>query len=46
MPKSAPSLKQEEALDVAAFVNSRPRPKFVASHPEVIERVIPLPKGK
>ncbi|SDF34672.1 c-type cytochrome [Desulfovibrio legallii] len=46
MPKSAPSLSQEEALDVAAFVNSRPRPKFVASHPETIERVIPLPEGK
>lgn len=46
MPKNAPSLTPEQALDVAAFVHAKPRPKFVSTHPEAIERVIPLPKGK
>ena len=43
MPKSSPSLTEEQAMDVAAFVHEQPRPKFVATHPNKIERVIPLP---
>lgn len=46
MPKNAPSLTQEQALDVAAFVHGQPRPNFVSTHPDAIERVIPLPEGK
>ena len=46
MPKNAPSLTQEQALDVAAFVNGKPRPKFVSTGPDKIKRVIPLPEGK
>ena len=35
-----------EAIDVAAFVNGKPRPKFVSTGPDKIKRVIPLPEGK
>ncbi|WP_338668698.1 c-type cytochrome [Pseudodesulfovibrio methanolicus] len=43
MPKTDPTLTQEQALDVAAYAHEQPRPKFVATHPNKIERVIPLP---
>jgi len=43
MPKSDPSLTQEQALDVAAYAHEQPRPKFTATHPNKIERTIPLP---
>jgi thiosulfate dehydrogenase len=46
MPKNAPSLTQEQALDVAGFVHEKPRPKFVSTHPDKVERVIPLTEGK
>jgi thiosulfate dehydrogenase len=46
MPKSAPSLTPEQALDVAGFVHEQPRPKFVATHPDKIKQNIPLEKGK
>lgn len=42
MPKSSPSLTQEQALDVAGFVHEKPRPKFVATHPGKVVQVIPL----
>jgi thiosulfate dehydrogenase len=29
MPLGDPSLSEQEALDIAAFVNSKPRPKFI-----------------
>jgi thiosulfate dehydrogenase len=43
MPKTDPNLTQEQALDVAAYAHEQPRPKFTATHPNKIERVIPLP---
>lgn len=46
MPKSGATLSQEQALDVAGFVHTKPRPKFVSTHPDVIKREIPLPEGK
>ncbi|MDY3810776.1 c-type cytochrome [Desulfovibrio sp. PG-178-WT-4] len=46
MPKNAPSLTQEQAIDVTGFVNARPRPQFVSAGPDKIKRVIPLPEGK
>lgn len=46
MPKNAPSLTQEQALDVAAFVNSQPRPHFASTHSDKIKRTIPLPEGQ
>lgn len=46
MPKDAPSLSQEQALDVAAFVHEKPRPKFVATHSNAVVREIPLPEVK
>ncbi len=45
MPKSAPSLSKEQALDVAGFVHEQPRPHFVADHSEKIVRTIPLEGG-
>lgn len=46
MPKNAPSLNPEQALDVAAFVNGKPRPRFVSTHSDKIKITIPLPEGK
>lgn len=46
MPKNAPSLTQEQAIDVAGFVHEKPRPEFVATHPDKIKRIIPLPTGE
>ena len=46
MPKNAPSLTQEQAIDVAGFVHEKPRPKFVGTHPDKIELVIPLSVGE
>lgn len=46
MPKNAPSLTQEQAIDVAGFVHEQPRPKFVSTHPDKIRRLIPLSEGK
>ncbi|MHC1711048.1 MAG: c-type cytochrome [Solidesulfovibrio sp.] len=46
MPKNAPVLTQEQALDVAAFAHDKPRPKFVGTHPDKVEREIALPSGK
>lgn len=46
MPKSSPSLTQEQALDVAAFVNAQPRPHMASAPSDKIERLIPLPEGK
>jgi thiosulfate dehydrogenase len=46
MPKNAPSLSQEQALDVAGFVHEKPRPHFTATHPDKIEREIALPAGQ
>jgi len=46
MPKNGPTLTQEQAIDVAGFVHEKPRPRFVATHPDKIEREIPLPEGK
>ncbi len=46
MPKNAPSLTKEQALDVAAFVNAQPRPHQESSGSGAIKRVIPLPEGK
>ncbi len=46
MPKNAPSLTQEQAIDVAGFVHEKPRPAFVSTGPDKIERLIPLPEGK
>lgn len=46
MPKSGASLTQEQALDVAAFVHEKPRPKLVSTHPDIVVREIPLPEGK
>lgn len=46
MPKNAPSLTQEQALDVAAYIHEKPRPKFVPTHPDKIVRLIPLTEGK
>ena len=46
MPKNAPSLSQEEALDVAGYIHERPRPKFVPTHPDKIVRLIPLTEGE
>ncbi|SMF28818.1 c-type cytochrome [Desulfovibrio gilichinskyi] len=43
MPKSAPTLTKEEALNVTAYVHEQPRPKFIATHPNKIKRVIKLP---
>lgn len=45
MPKNAPSLTQEQALDVAAYVNGQPRPHMVSTHSDTIRRIIPLPEG-
>ena len=44
-PTSLP-LTQEEALDVAGYIHEQPRPKFVPTHPDKIERLIPLTEGK
>lgn len=46
MPKNAPSLTKEQAVDVAGFVNSRPRPKLASTGSDKIRRVIPLSEGK
>lgn len=46
MPKNAPSLTQEQALDVAVFVNSKPRPKLASTGSGKIKRLIPLSEGK
>lgn len=46
MPKNAPSLTQEQAIDVAAFVNGKPRPELVSAGSDKIKRVIPLPEEK
>ena len=46
MPKNAPSLTQEQALDVAAFVREKPRPHFTSTHPDKVEREIALPIGQ
>jgi thiosulfate dehydrogenase len=46
MPKNAPSLTQEQALDVAAFVHGKPRPQFKSTHPDTVERATALPLGK
>lgn len=46
MPKNAPSLTQEQALDVAAFVNEQPRPHMASGDSGKIKRTIPLPEGK
>lgn len=46
MPKNAASLTQESALDVAGYIHEKPRPKFVPSHPDKIELLIPLTEGK
>ena len=35
-----------QALDVAGYIHEKPRPKFVPSHPDKIERLIPLTEGK
>ena len=46
MPKNAPSLTQEQALDVAAYVNGQPRPHMESAHSDKIRRVIPLPESE
>lgn len=46
MPKNSPSLTQEQALDVAAYVNSQPRPHMASTGSGAIKRVIPLPESK
>ena len=46
MPKNAPSLTQEQAIDVAGFVHEKPRPKFVSTHADKIRQIIPLPEEK
>lgn len=46
MPKNAPSLTREQALDVAAFVNGQPRPRMASGSSDKIKRTIPLPEGK
>lgn len=45
MPKGDPSLTPEQAMDVAAYARTKPRPHFTSTHPNKIERVIALPKG-
>ena len=45
MPKNAPSLTQEEALDVAGYIHEQPRPAFKSTHPDKIVRLIPLTEG-
>lgn len=45
MPKNAPSLTQEEALDVAGYIHEQPRPAFKPTHSEKIVRLIPLTEG-
>ncbi|MCA9284269.1 MAG: hypothetical protein KDA22_03575, partial [Phycisphaerales bacterium] len=34
MPKGNPDLTVEQAIDVAAYVASQPRPRFAASSPD------------
>lgn len=46
MPKNAPSLTQEQAIDVAGYVHEKPRPKLVSTHPDKIRLIIPLSEGK
>jgi thiosulfate dehydrogenase len=46
MPKNAPALTQEQALDVAGFVHDKPHPRFTATHPDKVEREIALPLGQ
>ncbi len=43
MPKSGPILTKEQALNVAAYAHEQPRPKYMATHPNKIKRVIKLP---
>ena len=45
MPKNAPSLTQEEALDVAGYIHEQPRPAFKPTHSDKIVRLIPLTEG-
>ncbi|WP_461210487.1 c-type cytochrome [Desulfocurvus sp. DL9XJH121] len=45
MPKNAPELTKEQAVDVAGFAHGKPRPKFKATHPNKIERVLKLGEG-
>ncbi len=46
MPKNSPSLTPKQAMDVAGYALAQPRPHFVATHPNKIERVISLPMGE
>lgn len=46
MPKNAPCLTEEQALDVAAFVTSKPRPHLESGHSDKITLTIPMSEGK
>lgn len=46
MPKNAPDLTEDQALDVAAFVTEKPRPHMDSTHSDKIKLTIPLSEGE